>query len=123
YVVVGERARALDMARSAHATMQARRGPGHIATLELLGLLGTTLEQNDRCQEAGDTWRKVLEGFERTLGEDHARLTVPLANLGTITRSLQKYPESAAYFARGVSLARRHLGGRHPLLGTILTRQ
>ncbi len=123
YLVGGERARALDMARSAHATMLARRGPEHIETLQLLGIVATTLEQNDHYQEAEATWRQVLDGFEHTLGGDHARLISPLANLGTLTRSLQKYPESAAIFARGVLLARQHLGGRHPLLGTILTRQ
>jgi serine/threonine-protein kinase len=121
-MVAGERETALALARQVHATTAARLGADDPETLKHLDLLASTLDQADLLTESEQAMREVVAGLERRFGSEHARLVIPLTNLGGMARRQQRYQESRDLLQRAATLARQHLGERHPVLGGLLAR-
>jgi eukaryotic-like serine/threonine-protein kinase len=112
-------AEALTVAQHAHAVYARELGALHRNTLQGLYNLGGVFNQLDRLNEAEQTYRQVIAGYEKSAQGDHAALVYPRLALARMLKDLHRYEESAEYFTSALDAASIALDAEHPMIGQI----
>jgi tetratricopeptide (TPR) repeat protein len=80
-----------------------------IEALDAMGNLALAYKASNRKEEARCMMEKVLKGYEKVLGEDHAKTLGIVMNLGNISIPIV----ARSYYERGMAGFRRTLGDNH----------
>jgi tetratricopeptide (TPR) repeat protein len=120
FLFEGKGKEAVELAERALALTEKVHGKESLQAAHAHGILGSALRVSGDYARARTEHLANLRLFEKLLGPDHARLMVPLNNLGIVADSEEKEEEAARYYHQAVELAERALGPDHPKLAVAL---
>ena len=83
-------------------------------TLVYINNLGVLLKDQGKLAEAEPPLREALEGFCRTLGDEHPNTLKSMNYLGLLLQAQGKYDEAQALYHEALEGSRRQLGDDHP---------
>ncbi|KAF1950534.1 hypothetical protein CC80DRAFT_577110, partial [Byssothecium circinans] len=83
-------------------------------TLTSVSNLALVLQDQGKYDEAEKLNRKVLEGREKELGEDHPNTLTSVYCLAHLLHTLRQYTEAAELYQRACNGYTQQLGSQHP---------
>ncbi|CAG8216921.1 unnamed protein product [Penicillium salamii] len=109
----GDYAGCEDLARLASRTRSGLFGANNERTLDSLGVLGTALSRQGRCQEAENISLRSLDIRKQKLGIEHPATMLNMNNLSSFYYDQGRYMEAERVVLRVLEIQKRILGLEH----------